>query len=117
MPHIKYICYGWKYFKIVSNRPCHNIYKFEIKETVDIKRPVAGKLEQDEIKVFKERYDRIIEAGLDQNPIAKVKYGPKKRGRIKKSKAENLLDRLKVHWRETLAFMYDFSIPFDNSQA
>ena len=89
----------------------------EIKETVDKKRPVAGKLEQDEIKVFKERYDRIIKAGLDQNPIAKVRDGTKKRGRIKQSKAKNLLDRLKERWRETLAFMYDFSIPFDNSQA
>lgn len=89
----------------------------EIKETVDKKRLVASKLEQDEIEVFKERYDKIIEAGLDQNLIAKVRDGPKKRGRIKQSKAKNLLDRLKEHWRETLAFMYDFSIPFDNSQA
>ncbi|MHB8281081.1 MAG: IS66 family transposase [Candidatus Humimicrobiaceae bacterium] len=89
----------------------------EIKKTVDIKKLVADKLEQNKINGFKKRYDRIIKAGLGQNPIAKVRDGPKKRGRIKQSKAKNLLDRLKVHWRETLAFMYDFSIPFDNSQA
>ena len=80
----------------------------KIKETVDIKRPVADKLEQEEIEVFKERYDRIIEAVLGQNPIAKVRDGPKNRGRIKQSKAKNLLCRLKEHWRQTLAFMYDF---------
>jgi len=89
----------------------------EIKKTVDIKKLVADKLEQNKINGFKKRYDRIIKAGLGQNPIAKVRDGTKKRGRIKQSKAKNLLDRLKVHWRETLAFMYDFSIPFDNSQA
>ncbi|MHB8277255.1 MAG: IS66 family transposase [Candidatus Humimicrobiaceae bacterium] len=89
----------------------------KIKETVDIKRPVVNKLEQEEIGSFKERYDRIIADGLGQNPPARLRDGPKKRGRIKQSKAKNLLARLKVHWRETLAFMYDFSIPFDNSQA
>ena len=89
----------------------------EIKKTVDTKKLVADKLEQDKIDGFKERYDKIIEAGLGQNQPARLRDGPKKRGRIKQSKAKNLVDRLKEHWRETLAFMYDFSIPFDNSQA
>lgn len=89
----------------------------EIKETVDKKRVLAGKLEQDKIEVFKERYDKIIEAGLDENPPVRLRDGPKKRGRKRKSKAGNLLCRLKDYWRQTLAFMYDFEIPFDNSQA
>ena len=89
----------------------------EIKETVDKKRVLSNKLEQDRIEVFKERYDKIIETGLGQNPPVRLRDGPKKRGRIKKSKARNLLCRLKDYWQETLTFMYDFSIPFDNSQA
>jgi len=89
----------------------------EIKKTVDKKRPVTNKLEQDKIGSFKERYDKIIKGGLAENPPAKVRGGPKKRGRKRKSKAKNLLCRLKEHWRETLAFMYDFEIPLDNSQA
>lgn len=89
----------------------------DIKRTVDKKREVADKLDKDKIDGFKKRYDKIITGGLAENPLVKVRGEPKKRGRIKQSKVRNLLFRLKEHWRETLAFMYDFKIPFDNSLA
>ena len=89
----------------------------EIKETADKKRIAADRLDGDEIDNFKDRYDKIIARGLAKNPPAGKRDGPKKRGRVKQSKATNLLLRLEKYWEETLCFMYDFDVPFDNSQA
>ena len=88
----------------------------EIKATVDERKPTTTKLKADEIKSFEQRYDRTIEKGYLENPPP-AKLLEKKRGRKKQSKAKNMLDRLKEHRRETLAFMYNFEVPFDNNLA
>jgi len=89
----------------------------EIKKIVDENRATTDKLDPEKIKSFEERYEQIIEKGLAENPLPKLQNQVKKRGRKKQSKAKNFLDRLKEYCRETLAFMYDFTIPFDNNQA
>jgi len=61
-------------------------------------------------------YERIVQAGYAQNPVAPA-HGPKRRGRRKQSKARNLLDRFRDHPDSILAFMRDFAIPFDNNQS
>ena len=89
----------------------------EIKRAVDEKRTVADKLDPVQIKGFEERYDQVIENGLAENPLPLSQGQPGRRGRKKQSKAKNLLDRLNTHRKKALAFMYDFSVPFDNNQA
>ena len=88
----------------------------KIKKNVDENRAIADRLDPAQIKSFEKRYDQIIEKGLAENPLPTDQDQPKKRGRKKQSKAKNLLDRLKKYYKETLAFMYDFSVPFDNNQ-
>ena len=89
----------------------------DIKQVVDQTRDASDHLCQAQLHEFETRYQRIIERGQAENPIPPPLPGKKKRGRPKKSKARNLLERLDEYRKETLAFMYDFRVPFDNNQA
>jgi transposase len=67
------------------------------------------------IKEKENRYRKIIAAGMRANPPPVDDGRKKKRGRKKKSDVLNLLERLKRYEKATLAFMYDFTVPFDNN--
>jgi transposase len=68
-----------------------------------------------EVKVaFSARYATILATGLTLNPPPQATG---QRGRPKRGKAGSLVDRLRQQKEATLAFMEDFSVPFDNNQA
>jgi len=87
----------------------------EIKNSVDDalkknKKALARKLE----KRFRCKYLAILREGFAiQPPPVKRKSG--QRGRLKQPTAKNLLDRLRDHIDDVLAFMYDFAVPFTNN--
>jgi len=68
-----------------------------------------------DVKRCRQRYDQIVAAGYAQNPPAAPPPGPPRRGRRPQSKTRNLLDRFRDHPDGILAFMRNFSIPFDNN--
>jgi len=90
----------------------------DIKEAVDHAKESTDHLAAEQIQAFEAHYQQILDEGYAQNPLPPLpRNAKKKRGRRKKTKARNLLERLDEHRDEALAFMYDFNVPFDNNQA
>ncbi|MEJ5315350.1 MAG: IS66 family transposase, partial [Anaerolinea sp.] len=72
-------------------------------------------LKKTTIKKLEDEYDRILLKGFRCNPPAGMDTS--RRGRKKKSKPRNLLERLRQHKEGIIGFVKDFAIPFDNNQA
>jgi transposase len=95
----------------------------EIKAAVDTAKELNGNcLASSVLKPFEQRYQQILLAGYQANPPPQVNnanrssaVAGRKRGRVKQSEPLNFWDRLKDYSKETLAFMYDFDVPFDNN--
>jgi len=87
-----------------------------IKDAVDVAKQTVDHLPKKQIREFEKEYQTIIDEGYAQNPLPPLPAtAKKKRGRRKKTKPRNLLERLDNHRKEALAFMYDFNVPFDNN--
>lgn len=87
-----------------------------IKKVVDRAKTAGRKqLSPQTMHRYRKRYEMIIANGNRVNPVKQVRKAGRSRGRIKQSAARNLLNRLEKYADETLAFMYDFSVPFDNN--
>lgn len=88
----------------------------DIKEAVDEAKRFTDSLSGKQIREFEQRYEEVLREGYKANPLSKQSiYKKKKRGRRKKSKARNLVERLDNYRKNALGFMYDFSVPFDNN--
>jgi transposase len=88
-----------------------------IKKTVDRAKVVnRPQLSPQTLKLYETRYRKIIACGNRANPVKTIRVSGS-RGAIKQTPARNLLDRLDKYSSETLGFMYDFAIPFDNNLA
>lgn len=91
-----------------------------IKNTIADLQPEQDSLSPGQILLFEHQYDDLVKMGLEENPYSEAKTpedGTKKRGKPKQTPAYNLLARLRDYKGGVLAFMYDFSVPFDNNLA
>jgi transposase len=89
----------------------------EMKQAVEAAKD-AGKtaLTKKTLHSLLKRYDTLLKQGETANPLPPPEAAPR-RGRRKQTPARNLLGRLRRYQEETLAFLYDFAVPFDNNPA
>ncbi len=71
-------------------------------------------LSNKKVKAYQKRYRTILTKGKTECPLPKKVEG--KKGRIKKSKARNLLERLIDYEDDALRFMKEALVPFTNNQ-
>lgn len=83
----------------------------EINDAVDA---AGGRLTKKEAKAFRSRYRNILTRGDRECPAPSNSND--KPGRVARSKARNLLERLREFETETLRFMSDKRVPFTNNQ-
>jgi transposase len=87
-----------------------------MKDKVDTaKSQGQSALSELQLAAFETVYDHIVARGERANPPP-VRL-PGQRGRLKQSPARNLLNRLVNHKDKVMAFVYDFTVPFDNNLA
>lgn len=88
----------------------------EIKQTVATTQQAGcRRLTTTQLATFVQRYQALLDQGEVENPTAAAP--PATRGKPKQSPPQNLLTRLRKHQSAILAFMTDFTIPFDNNLA
>ena len=93
-------------------------FLIESKQEVEqAKKAGKKRLAPSEIHEYENRYKTIIAAGMQANPPPIRADSPGKRGRLKRSKAGNLVERLDKLQKETLRYLHDFQVPFDNNLA
>jgi transposase len=90
----------------------------EIKRNVEtLKAQGMDSMAHDDIQGYMQSYDDIIARVKEENALKSEGLTSEKTGKPKKGEVLNLLEKLEKFNIETLSFMYDFSIPFDNNLA
>lgn len=75
----------------------------------------GGVLDKDSAHRWRQRYRTLLQHADTECPEPTA-LDPPQRGRLKRSKARNLLERLRKYEDDTLRFMSDVNVPFTNNQ-
>lgn len=91
------------------------ILLLEIKQAVDT---AGGRLNSPQAEASRARYRQLLQDAQTQCPPPDESQRKKgQRGRLKRSKSRNLLERLIRHEDDVLRFMVELDVPFTNNQA
>ena len=88
----------------------------ELKAEVDnCKENGATAIKDEQLMILENRYDALVDEGYQKYPFP-VKEA-NKRGSVKKTKSQNLMERFRNHKDKILCFLRDFKVPFGNNIA
>ena len=76
----------------------------------------GGKLTAKQSVYYRKRYKELLFDAEKECPLPKIKRKLGQRGRLKKSKSRNLLERLIKYQNDVLRFIDDIDVPFTNNQ-
>ena len=94
------------------------LFLLAAKQQVDEAREAGEReLPADQSERIHQLYEAIVSLGLAENPLPDAKPPAARRGRRKKTKARNLVERFENHKVAILRFVHDFKVPFDNNLA
>jgi len=76
----------------------------------------GGALDEETLKPYLDRYQQVLHSGEQECPENKPDANSKSKGRVKQSKARNLLIRLRDFAGDVLKFANNKVVPFTNNQ-
>ncbi len=76
----------------------------------------GGSLGETDAEKYRKKYRRLLQCAEEECPPPKRPQAKVKRGRLKRSKARNLLERLINYEADVLRFMDNSIVPFTNNQ-
>ncbi len=113
--HLRELCFIFEQYEQTWAAQMFKLL-LDIKQEVETASPEQMSLTCERLEYYEQHYDQLLKQGFEAQPPPEHPP-PKKRGRKKQPPAKNLLDRLHKYKAETLAFMSDFRVPFDNNLA
>lgn len=79
-------------------------------------KAAGGVLAAADATSWRRRYRALLRKADNECPAPAAAAGPPKRGRVKRSKSRNLLERLRDYEGDVLRFMENADVPFTNNQ-
>ena len=110
--HLRELERAWEQDKQEWARDMRDLL-LQINQAVD---DAGGRLESEEFREYRQKYRDLLERAQKECPPPDETKKTNKRGRTKRSKARNLLERLMDYETETLRFMDDEQVPFTNNR-